>query len=387
VRALAFRLLSLLVAAMSLGGFALLWRFRPAWPELPESLSSPVTTAVLQQLALIAAWFLTALVLLLLLARSIRALFARDWRPPPQALNSGSMLTRRSVSRGRARVAVASAEPAFAPPFALIPRPEPRIEGQYTPVRAATTRNDPLPAIALLGPLKIAATKPRRRRLRSQTQELLVYLAFHKEGATTDELVALLWPDVDIDNARARVHRAVSEVRSQLGKVIVRAGERYVLDRNAVALDLDKFEAVLARADARRDGDREQFLEKALAYVRGEPLEGTDYPWAAGDVRHLRAKVVELLHDLGDLRLGKNNATGALAAAERALALDSYNESAHRLAMRAESALRLREAIAARYERLSQELDAQFGLEPERETRLLYRRLLGQDVGTASAAT
>src|SRR5262249_15689354 len=141
----------------------------------------------------------------------------------------------------------------------------------------------------------------------------------------TDELVALLWPDVDIDNARARVHRAVSEVRSQLGKVIVRAGERYVLDRNAVALDLDKFEAVLAQADARRDGDREQFLEKALAYVRGEPLEGTDYPWAAGDVRHLRVKVVELLHDLGDLRLGKNNATGALAAAERALALDSYN--------------------------------------------------------------
>jgi DNA-binding SARP family transcriptional activator len=296
------------------------------------------------------------------------------------------MLTRRSVSLGRARIAIASAEPAFAPPFPLIPRPAPGVERRYTPVRAATPRSDPLPAIALLGPLKIAATKPRRRRLRSQTQELLAYLALHKEGATTDELVALLWPDVDIDNARARAHRAVSEARSQLGKVIVRAGERYVLDRNSVAVDLDKFEALLARADARGDVDREQLLEKALGYVRGEPLGGTDYSWAAGEVRHLRARLVDLLHDLGNLRLDKENAAGALAAAEQALALDAYNESAHRLAMRAESALRLREAIVARYERLHQELDAQFGLEPERETRLLYRHLLGQDAGSASAA-
>jgi DNA-binding SARP family transcriptional activator len=385
VRPLPFRFPSLLVAALSLGALALLWRYRPAWPELPDSLSSPVTTAVLQQLALVAAWFLSALILVLLFARSLRALFARDWQLPPATLNSG--LTRRSVSLGRARVTIASAEPAFAPPFPLILHPATNIERQHATVRAQATRSDPLPAVALLGPLRIAATKPRRRRLRSQTQELLAYLALHKEGATTDELVALLWPDVDIENARARVHRAVSEARSQLGNVIVRAGERYVLDRNAVAVDLDKFQALLARADARGDVDREQLLERALAYVRGEPLGGTDYSWAAGDVRHLRAKVVELLHDLGNLRLDKNNAAGALAAAEQALALDACNESAHRLAMRAESALRLREAITARYEHLSHELDAQFGLAPERETRLLYRRLLSQDGRSASPTT
>jgi two-component SAPR family response regulator len=208
---------------------------------------------------------------------------------------------------------------------------------------------------------------------------LLAYLALHKEGATTDELIALLWPDVDTDNARARVHRSVSEARSQLGNAIVRAGERYVLDRNAVAVDLDEFESLLAQANARRDVGRERLLERALAHVRGQPLAGTDYVWAAGETRHLRAMVVELLHDLGNLRLERDNVAGALAAAEQALALDAYNESAHRLAMCAESALRLREAIVARYERLCQDLDAHFGLEPERETRLLYRRLLSQD--------
>ena len=44
--------------------------------------------------------------------------------------------------------------------------------------------------------------------------------------------------------------------------------------------------------------------------------------------------------------------------------------------MHAESVLGLRQAIVGRYERLCQELDTRFGLEPEHETRVLYRRLL-----------
>jgi DNA-binding SARP family transcriptional activator len=47
--------------------------------------------------------------------------------------------------------------------------------------------------------------------------------------------------------------------------------------------------------------------------------------------------------------------------------------------MRAESALGLRDAVVERYERLRAELEQRFGLEPEQETRVLYRRLLSQD--------
>ena len=64
---------------------------------------------------------------------------------------------------------------------------------------------------------------------------------------------------------------------------------------------------------------------------------------------------------------------------EQAIALDPYNEAAHQVAMHAESVLGLRQAIVGRYERLCQELDTRFGLEPEHETRVLYRRLLSQD--------
>jgi DNA-binding SARP family transcriptional activator len=233
----------------------------------------------------------------------------------------------------------------------------------------------------MLGPVEIATPTPGDRALRSLTQQLVVYLSLRRNGAITDELADALLPALAADRARGRIWRALSEARSQLGDVIRRSGDHYVLDRAAVVSDIDEFEAFLAQANAERGAERARLLERALALVRGEPLAGADYPWAAGDVRHLRAKVVDCLHELGELQLDDDNAAGALAAAERALEFDPDDESAHRLAMRAESALGLRDAIAERYERLARTLDERYGLEPEQETRGLYRRLLSQDAG------
>lgn len=53
-------------------------------------------------------------------------------------------------------------------------------------------------------------------------------------------------------------------------------------------------------------------------------------------------------------------------------------EAAHRLALQAEHALGLRESITRRYDDLAHALDEQLGLQLTRETRLMYRQLLGQ---------
>jgi DNA-binding SARP family transcriptional activator len=47
--------------------------------------------------------------------------------------------------------------------------------------------------------------------------------------------------------------------------------------------------------------------------------------------------------------------------------------------MHAEAVLGLRQAVIDRYERLARVLDAQLGLEPERQTRSLYLELLSQN--------
>ena len=378
------RLRSLIAATLALGAVAVLWRYRPEWPHLPSSLSSPVTTVLLQQLVLVAAWFLSALLFVLLLVRSLVALVAR---PQRQTLS----LRHPDIAPGLRRRSSAylarsgSRQSMFPPPFPLIPRGEPERGREDSSTRngqnSERTRRDVRPhtSLALLGPPAITSGEQGGRRLRSKARQLVVYLALHARGATTDELAAAVFPDLAEDSARRRVWRSISEVRTELGDVVARSGDRYLLDRRAVAIDIDEFDVVLAQANTETDAVRERLLKQALALVRGDPLAGTDYPWAVGDVRHLRAKVVALLHELGELRLADGNATGALAAAERAIKFDADDESAQRLAMRAEAALGLRDAIVDRYQRLCKELDSRFGLEPDRETRALYRRLLSQD--------
>jgi len=387
-----YRLLGLVGALACALALMLVVDLRPPLPPLPRSLSSPITLPLLRGTLELATWALVVLFAALLLGRALAVLLARRPQPP------------RRRPLGQARLAAAAAQTGYPPPFPLVLDSHRERNDRAKPAHAhapsekaeATQRDEPAataqtalrpcllpPSIALLGPLEIAAAKPRRRRLRSQTQQLLAHLALRPDGSTADELVAALWPAIDDENARMRLWRSASEARGQLGEVIIRSGERYQLDRQTVAIDLDRFEALLAAADGEA-GDRQALLEQALALVRGQPLAGSDYPWATGEVRRLVATVVDRLQELGYLRLDAVDASGALAAAEQALTLDPLNEGAHRLAMQAESALGLRQAISARYQQLRERLDARFGLEPERETRLLHRRLLSQDHGHAS---
>jgi DNA-binding SARP family transcriptional activator len=120
-------------------------------------------------------------------------------------------------------------------------------------------------------------------------------------------------------------------------------------------------------------------LEHARALFRGEPLAGIDALWADTERRGLTARRVDLLERVGRLRLEAGDSSGALDVAEEAAAQDASNERPVLLAMEAEFALGRREAVVERYERLCRELDERFGLEPGRETKRLYRRLLSQD--------
>ncbi len=119
-------------------------------------------------------------------------------------------------------------------------------------------------------------------------------------------------------------------------------------------------------------------LERALALWRGEPLEGTDYLWAEGDMRSLSATLLDLLERVGRVRLARGDARGALQMAEQAIALDQLHEPSWRLALQAEHALGLGESITRRYGELTRSLDEQLGLEPARETRAMFRRMLEQ---------
>ena len=378
------RLRFMLEAVLSLGAVAVLVRLRPEWPGLPGSLSSPLTTMMVQQFVLVALWLSIALLLCMLFVRSITGLVARSIRPRlhPPSPGQGRASSRRSPTR--IHLTAVTSWPAFPPPFPLIVRGHSEVipdhDEPHEQMPATETKlSGPGVRVAILGPPEIYAEGRHARGLRSLTQQLIVYLSLHRRGVIADELAEVLLPGIALERARRRISRALSEARSELGDVIVRVGDAYALEPTAVAIDVDEFDFLLAQAKVAYGPTRDRLFERALALVRGEPLAGTDYPWAAGDERHLNAEVVDALRQLGELRLANGDPAEALAAAERAIRFDEDNESAQRLAMLAEFALGLREAVVKRYERLNRRLNRRFGLEPEQETRLLYRRLLSQD--------
>jgi DNA-binding SARP family transcriptional activator len=101
------------------------------------------------------------------------------------------------------------------------------------------------------------------------------------------------------------------------------------------------------------------------------------YARASGCCRHihrLSAALIGLLERVGNARLEHGDARSALELAEKAIALDQFHEASWRLALQADYALGLRESITRRYDDLARALDEQLGLQPTRETRVMYRQ-------------
>jgi DNA-binding SARP family transcriptional activator len=376
---------SLLAAVVSLAALPVLWSFRPGFPALPAALSSPVTTTLLQQLALVAAWLLAAFFTLLLLVQSMRGMRARRRLGPGvawDALTTDSARPRRSVDTlavplplgGEPRLLVVA--PQEAPP----PQPDAEtVRSARKPTGRTAAEPDERPLISLLGPLAIHGGKRTRRGLRHRSLELIAFLALRCEGAQRDEILEALWPGEDPKRSRHRLYQAVRDARRLIGDAVASERDRYWLDRGHVRVDADQLEDLLEKArSASRGQDSEEPLEKALSLFRGEPLAGCDYAWSESDIRSLRATYVELLERVGSARLKGGKARDALEAAERGITVDVLNEGLWRLALEAEGNLGLREAIAQRYEHLSRLLNERLGLQPQRETRVLYRRLLSQ---------
>jgi DNA-binding SARP family transcriptional activator len=376
-RAAAHRAWAAVRAILSLVGFVALWLIRPPLPNLPASLTSSLTTSEVEGVVLCAAWVAAMCLVIVVLIGAIRS-YARH-SATPAGLRLLSVLPGHWPPSAQHRVHRPGRQARY-----VLTIPTPTIEAQGEPSSSSapdrtTSESAPAPAardprtisIAVLGPLVIDGLS--RRIKRAATYELLAYLALHPKGASRDELVEAIWPAQDPERTRPRFWQSVTEARKAIGDAWLHEGERYQLDRSKVRVDLDELDQLLTAAS-----DDATALERALALWRGEPLEGTDYLWAEGEMRSLSATLLDLLERVGRVRLAHGDARGALQMAEQAIALDQLHEPSWRLALQAEHALGLRESITRRYDDLTRSLDEQLGLEPARETRLVYRQLLGQ---------
>ena len=365
-------------AVLAVAALVLLWQFRPGLPNI-SSAGAPFTSELAEQGLVFVIWLLAIYIAFSVFVHAAHAVI----HPPRLTTILPGVIPSPPPPRPRA-----STPPTARPKFALTlaARTDPSgADTQTASTRPATAPSEapaavgtlavpeaPVLSISLLGPLRIDGTDQPPKRV--PTRELIAYLALHPHGASRDELIEALWPAQDPEKTRRRLWDLATDARAALGDALIHEGERYRLDRAKVRIDLDQLDQLLASTDA----DDEPDLEAALALWRGEPLEGADYIWADAHIHRLRATLLGLLERAGNARLERNDARGALQMAEQAIALDQFHEASWRLALQAEHELGMRESITRRYDELVHALDEQLGLQPTRETRVMYRQLLGQ---------
>jgi hypothetical protein len=191
--------------------------------------------------------------------------------------------------------------------------------------------------IGLLGHLEVQAPGPLEPDRLALATELVVYLAAHPDGVHTNVLTGAVWPrgvsNEVRDAALSRVHAWLGTDEQGQPNLVTDESGRFRLGPGA-RVDWQVFRALFARASqaaAASDPAAEaSYLERALALVRGQFLDGRDparYAWLATDEieYEVTAAVADAAHRLSALRLAAGDPDGAMEAARAGLRL-AFND-------------------------------------------------------------
>jgi DNA-binding SARP family transcriptional activator len=150
-----------------------------------------------------------------------------------------------------------------------------------------------------------------------------------ERGAAKDEVVELIWPDVDLERGDLAFHRTLGGLRTTLepgrrggdrGAAITFHNDRYRLDPSLVAWsDVAAFEQAMADASAATDAETSlQHLERARSLYRGDYLDDCPFYGDSAQVDErrelLRGRFVDLLLALGDRYESRGDRPAAAAS-------------------------------------------------------------------------
>jgi predicted ATPase/DNA-binding SARP family transcriptional activator len=241
--------------------------------------------------------------------------------------------------------------------------------------------------IRLLGGLRAEGEGRSLCRFRRQkTGILLAYLAYYLHRThPRDALIELLWPDADLNAARASLSVALSFLRQHLeppgrppGSVLIADRASVRLNPEAVSTDVAAFEAAFrAASDARCPQEQCRGFALAVECYQGELLPGCYDEWARLARERLAEAYLQALSRLTRLHEAERDFTRALETARRAVSVDPLREESHRDLMRLLAGAGQPHTALRHFAELERLLKAELDAEPAAETRKLVASLRG----------
>jgi DNA-binding SARP family transcriptional activator len=239
----------------------------------------------------------------------------------------------------------------------------------------------------VLGPLEVdddeggsvAAGSGRRRAL------LGLLILRGNELVERDRLVEELWGDAPPPTAHTMLHNQVSALRRALGGNgrLETHGSAYRLAVRPGELDRDRFEELVASAQARTETDPEgaaERLREALAMWRGPPLSDLAYePFAQTEIARLQERHLAAFEAWADVELALGRHAGLVSELQAAVAQQPLREHLHgELMLALYRCGRQADALAA-YRDARRTLVDEVGVEPGAELRELQQAVLAHD--------
>jgi predicted ATPase/DNA-binding SARP family transcriptional activator len=219
---------------------------------------------------------------------------------------------------------------------------------------------------------------------------LLAYLSVNdidcqRQSYSRESLSALFWPDYEQAKAFSNLRRTIWEVHQAIGEGWLIADRETVCLNSDAEIDLDvaRFQGLLSESHSNNDPAlRIPLLVEATKLYRNHFLTGFSLKdaylfneWAYAESEELRHQLADALTTLSEDYCTLGRADKAIPYARRLISLDPLNETAHRQLMEVYLQAGQHSAALKQYQTCEQLLRKELGLDPQPETRALYKKI------------
>ena len=205
-----------------------------------------------------------------------------------------------------------------------------------------------------------------------------------------EALAELFWTDYDLAKGLANLRHTLWEVTQFIGEGwVIAEHEAIYLNQNAmVNLDVGQFQTLLAQVSRESDLTlRSSRLVEAVKLYRGDFLSGFSLKdssgfneWVSAQSETLRRAFASALERLVDDYITLREPHLALPYAQKLIELDPFHEPAQRILMQLYAMTDQQNAAIQRYKTLEKFLRKELNVDPQPETRELYKKIRRGDI-------
>jgi Tol biopolymer transport system component/DNA-binding SARP family transcriptional activator len=206
---------------------------------------------------------------------------------------------------------------------------------------------------------------------------LIAFLSLQPERrARREQLANMFWPRVESDAARTSLRQLLAGVRKAGAGDLIQADGDWLLLTPDLYVDAAAFEEAGQRGDVAGAAEAVSLYRGALI-ADGLSVDSAEFDeWLDQERARLCRLAVTAMERVATAAIeGRHDRADGLAAAERAVALDPYNEQAHRQLMTLQTAIGRPDLALLHYAALTETLRRELQVAPDPETQALHEEI------------